>query len=168
MRIVLMLALAWEYFCTKLQIYNSSFCTTLFLQPIVDQLQLLFETLDSFIFEDLDREIEKQNDRKRERQRGRDIDRESKREIENETESVAKMLLRIGILHDHSRINTLTTWHIVDENIIATIKMRNNFFSVLLPIQLSLSNYCDSNSCHSFTLLKALAKSNGNLFRHRL
>ena len=25
------------------------------------------------------------------------------------------------------------------------------------------SNYCDSNSCHSFALLKALAKSNGNL-----
>ena len=25
------------------------------------------------------------------------------------------------------------------------------------------SNYCDSNSCRSFTLLKALAKSNGNL-----
>ena len=26
------------------------------------------------------------------------------------------------------------------------------------------SNYCDNNSCRSFTLLKALAKSNGNLF----
>ena len=26
------------------------------------------------------------------------------------------------------------------------------------------SNYCNSNSCRSFTLLKALAKSNGNLF----
>ena len=25
------------------------------------------------------------------------------------------------------------------------------------------SNYCDSNSCRSFTLLKVLAKSNGNL-----
>ena len=35
----------------------------------------------------------------------------------------------------------------------------------LLPIQYSYrsSNYCDSNSCRSYTLLKALAKSNGNL-----
>ena len=36
-------------------------------------------------------------------------------------------------------------------------------FSVFLWSYLS-SNYCDSNSCRSFTLLKALAKSNGNLF----
>ena len=36
----------------------------------------------------------------------------------------------------------------------------HGFFSVLLPIQLSLSNYCDSNSCRSFTLL---AKSNSNV-----
>ena len=32
------------------------------------------------------------------------------------------------------------------------------------PYSYRLSNYCDSSSCRSFTLLKALAKSNGNLF----
>ena len=37
-------------------------------------------------------------------------------------------------------------------------------FSVLLPIQLSLLQLFHSNSCRSFTLLKALEKSNGNLF----
>ena len=77
----------------------------------------------------------------------------------------------------------------VGENIIITIKMRNNFYyplkMVIFPIfrfcmsfedwyMLSFlycfpysyhsSNYCDSNSFRSFTLLKALAKSNGNLF----
>ena len=93
----------------------------------------------------------------------------------------------------------------VGENIIATIKMRNNFcyplkmiifsaildFSLLQKLSLLISllkflyefvdwfmasilycfpysyrssNYCDSNSCCYFTLLKALAKSNGNLF----
>ena len=43
----------------------------------------------------------------------------------------------------------------------------HGFFSVLLPIWYSYrnSNYCDSNSCCSFRLLKAvLAKSNNNLF----
>ena len=40
----------------------------------------------------------------------------------------------------------------------------HGFFSVLLPIQLRSSNYCDSNSFRSFTLLKALVKSNSNLF----
>jgi hypothetical protein len=37
------------------------------------------------------------------------------------------------------------------------------FFYVLLPVWLSLSN-CDSKSCRSCTLLKAIANSNGNLF----
>ena len=46
----------------------------------------------------------------------------------------------------------------VDENIIATIKMRNNFsnialtildFSLLLPISLSPFQLCDSKSCRS-------------------
>ena len=32
------------------------------------------------------------------------------------------------------------------------------------PYRYRSSNYCDSNSCRSFTLLKALAKSKGNLF----
>ena len=37
-------------------------------------------------------------------------------------------------------------------------------FSVLLPIWLSLFQLCDSHSCRSLALLKALAKNNGNLF----
>ena len=37
-------------------------------------------------------------------------------------------------------------------------------FLYCLPYSYRSSNYCDSNSCRSFTLLKALAKSNGNLF----
>ena len=32
------------------------------------------------------------------------------------------------------------------------------------PYSYRSSNYCDNNSCRSFTLLKALAKSNCNLF----
>ena len=60
----------------------------------------------------------------------------------------------------------------VDENIIATNKMRNIFcyplkmvmdFLYCSPFSYRSSNYYDSNSCRSFTLLKALAKSNGNL-----
>ena len=76
----------------------------------------------------------------------------------------------------------------VGENIIATIKMRekknfniaiahlvialisllqflyeicrlvHGFFFVCFPYSHSSSNYCDSNSCRTFTLLKALAK----------
>ena len=42
-------------------------------------------------------------------------------------------------------------------------RLVHGFFSVLLPYNYRSSNYCDSNSCCSFTLLKALAKSNGNL-----
>ena len=37
-------------------------------------------------------------------------------------------------------------------------------FLYCFPYSYRPSNYCDSNSCRSFTLLKALAKSNGNLF----
>ena len=37
-------------------------------------------------------------------------------------------------------------------------------FLYCFPYSYRSSNYCDSNSCRSFTLLKALAKSNGNLF----
>ena len=37
-------------------------------------------------------------------------------------------------------------------------------FLYCFPYSLRSSNYCDSNSCRSFTLLKALAKSNCNLF----
>ena len=37
-------------------------------------------------------------------------------------------------------------------------------FLYCCPYSYRSSNYCDSNSCRSFTLLKALAKSNGNLF----
>ena len=36
-------------------------------------------------------------------------------------------------------------------------------FLYCFPYSYRSSNYCDSNSCRSFTLLKALAKSNGNL-----
>jgi hypothetical protein len=36
-------------------------------------------------------------------------------------------------------------------------------FLYCFPYSYCSSNYCDSNSCRSFTLLKALAKSNGNL-----
>ena len=48
----------------------------------------------------------------------------------------------------------------VGENIIATIKMRKK---ICFPYSYHSSNYCDNNSCRSFTLLKALAKSNSNL-----
>ena len=37
-------------------------------------------------------------------------------------------------------------------------------FLYCFPYSYRSSNYCDSDGCHSFTLLKALAKSNGNLF----
>ena len=37
-------------------------------------------------------------------------------------------------------------------------------FLYCFPYSYRSSNYCNSNSCRSFTLLKALAKSNGNLF----
>ena len=37
-------------------------------------------------------------------------------------------------------------------------------FLFCFPYSYRSSNYCDSNSCRSFMLLKALAKSNGNLF----
>ena len=37
-------------------------------------------------------------------------------------------------------------------------------FLYCFPCSYRSSNYCNSNSCRSFTLLKALAKSNGNLF----
>ena len=37
-------------------------------------------------------------------------------------------------------------------------------FLYCFPYSYRSSNYYDSNSCRSFTLLKALAKSNGNLF----
>ena len=37
-------------------------------------------------------------------------------------------------------------------------------FLYCFPYNYCSSNYCDSNSCRSFTLLKALAKSNDNLF----
>ena len=43
-------------------------------------------------------------------------------------------------------------------------RLVHGFFSVLLPIQFRSSNYCDSNSCRSLRLLKALAKSNSNIF----
>ena len=36
-------------------------------------------------------------------------------------------------------------------------------FLYCFPYSYHSANYCDSNSCRSFTLLKALAKSNGNL-----
>ena len=36
-------------------------------------------------------------------------------------------------------------------------------FLYCFPYSYCSSNYCDSNSCRTFTLLKALAKSNGNL-----
>ena len=36
-------------------------------------------------------------------------------------------------------------------------------FLYCFPFSYRSSNYCDSNSCRSCTLLKALAKSNGNL-----
>ena len=36
-------------------------------------------------------------------------------------------------------------------------------FLYCFPCSYRSSNYCDINSCRSFTLLKALAKSNGNL-----
>ena len=44
-------------------------------------------------------------------------------------------------------------------------RLVHGFFSVLhcIPYSYRSSNYCDSNSWSSFTLLKALAKSNGNL-----
>ena len=38
------------------------------------------------------------------------------------------------------------------------------FFMWELKYRFCSSNYCNSNSCCSFTILKALAKSNGNLF----
>ena len=37
-------------------------------------------------------------------------------------------------------------------------------FLYCFPYSYHSSNYCDSNSCRSFMLLKALAKSSGNLF----
>ena len=37
-------------------------------------------------------------------------------------------------------------------------------FLYCFPYSYRSSNYCNSNSCRSFTLLKALAKSNSNLF----
>ena len=37
-------------------------------------------------------------------------------------------------------------------------------FLYCFPYSYCSSNYCDSNSCRFFTLLKALAKSNSNLF----
>ena len=40
----------------------------------------------------------------------------------------------------------------------------HSFFPYCFPYSYRSSNYCDSNSCRSLTLLKALAKSNGNLF----
>ena len=70
------------------------------------------------------------------------------------------------------------------ENIIATTKIRNNYVAIqsisllhfflgfvdwfmasflyCCPYSYCYSNSCDSNSCHSFTLLNVLAKSNGN------
>ena len=36
-------------------------------------------------------------------------------------------------------------------------------FLYCFPYSYRSSNYCSSNSCRSFTLLKALAKSNGNI-----
>jgi hypothetical protein len=36
-------------------------------------------------------------------------------------------------------------------------------FLYCFPYSYRSSNYCDSNSCRSFTLFKALAKSNSNL-----
>ena len=38
------------------------------------------------------------------------------------------------------------------------------YFLYCFPSSFRSSNYCNSNSCRSFTLLKALAKSNGNFF----
>ena len=71
----------------------------------------------------------------------------------------------------------------VDENFIATIKMRNNFcytlkmvifptlrkqkLLLLFSLLQFLNEFCrlvPGNSCRSFMLLKVLAKSNGNLF----
>jgi hypothetical protein len=40
----------------------------------------------------------------------------------------------------------------------------HGFFSYFFPYSYRSSNYCDSNTCRYFTLLKALAKSKGNLF----
>ena len=37
------------------------------------------------------------------------------------------------------------------------------FFLYCFPYSYRSFNYCDSNSCRFFTLLKALEKSNGNL-----
>ena len=37
-------------------------------------------------------------------------------------------------------------------------------FLYCIPYSYRSSNYCDRNSCRSFTLLKALAKSNDNIF----
>ena len=41
-------------------------------------------------------------------------------------------------------------------------KIKDGYISLLLPIKLS-SNYCDSNSCRSYSLLKAKAKRKGKL-----
>ena len=101
-------------------------------------------------------------------------------------------LRNVDILPQFCKNIILFTANTVSKNKIATIKMRNNFcyplkmaildFSLLLyfcmsfvdgfmasflycfPYSYRSSNYCDSNSCRFFTLLKALAKSNGNLF----
>jgi hypothetical protein len=55
----------------------------------------------------------------------------------------------------------------VGENIIATIKMRNNlclYFCMSYVVWFMASFlYCFPYNCRSFTLLKALAKSNGTL-----
>ena len=52
-----------------------------------------------------------------------------------------------------SNLMVLTCLHTVDENTIATIKMRNNFCyplkMVIFPILLSLFQLCDSKSCRS-------------------
>ena len=70
-----------------------------------------------------------------------------------------------------SNLELLVLDNTVGENIISNTKIRNNYcviktlkFLYCFPYSFCSSNYCDSNSFRSFTLLKALAKSNGNLF----
>ena len=48
--------------------------------------------------------------------------------------------------------------------VIALPTLRYQKLSLLISLIQFLYEFCDINSCRSFTLLKALAKSNGNLF----
>ena len=57
---------------------------------------------------------------------------------------------------------------VIDLNLFASIlnefcRLVHGFFLYCFPYSYRSSNYCDSNIYRFFTLLKALAKSNGNL-----